>query len=162
MVWSNAPPGFYVLTAKGTDNLGATAWSAPVSITVRGPPSVAITSPTNGATFGALSSITISASATDPDGPIAFIEIYRAGKVFAATNGGALTTVWTNLVPGSYTLSARVSDDRGLLSTSAPVVVTVTPAGLSDNYANRIFITGFTNYIEANSTSYTREPGEPR
>ena len=40
LVWSNVPPGNYPLTAKATDNLGATAVSAPpVDITVwPGPP----------------------------------------------------------------------------------------------------------------------------
>ena len=38
--WSNAPPGTYVLTARATDNLGATGDSVPISVTVRGPPGV--------------------------------------------------------------------------------------------------------------------------
>ncbi|MFM1767981.1 MAG: hypothetical protein RJA22_510 [Verrucomicrobiota bacterium] len=32
--WNNAPLGTYVLTALATDNLGATNWSAPVTVTV--------------------------------------------------------------------------------------------------------------------------------
>lgn len=34
MIWSNVPPGHYVLTTRATDSLGATSWSAPVLITV--------------------------------------------------------------------------------------------------------------------------------
>ena len=155
--WSNAPPGTYVLTARATDNLGATADSAPVSIVVRGAPSVTVSCPTN---FAATASVTVSATATDPDGVIAFLEIYRNGAVFAATNGGALSALWTNAVPGTYTLTARASDDRGLLTTSAPVVVTVTASGLADNYANRPFLSGFTNYVTGNTTYFTKEAGE--
>jgi hypothetical protein len=38
IVWSNAPAGVHVLTAKATDNGGASAVSGPVTITVRPPP----------------------------------------------------------------------------------------------------------------------------
>lgn len=36
MTWSNVPPGRYVLTAKATDNLGATTMSGPIHVSVRG------------------------------------------------------------------------------------------------------------------------------
>jgi len=159
--WSNAPAGTYVLTAKATDNLGATAVSVPKSITVRGSPSVVITSPTNGATFGASGSITISATATDPDGPLAFIELYRNGTVFAATNGGVITALWTNMPPGTNTFYARTCDDRGLLSTSSTVVVTVSAFGMSDAFSLRPFTGGYSLSASANNTAYTRETGEP-
>jgi hypothetical protein len=38
VAWSNAPRGDYVLTARATDNFGLSATSAPVRITVGGPP----------------------------------------------------------------------------------------------------------------------------
>src|SRR5262249_16371995 len=38
LIWSNVPPGRYVLTALATDNLGATTRSAPVEIKVHEPP----------------------------------------------------------------------------------------------------------------------------
>lgn len=157
-IWSNAPPGTYVLTARATDNLGATADSVPIGIVVRGPPTVTLTCPTN---VAATASVTVNATASDGDGVIVLLELYRDGAVWAATNGGALSLLWTNMAPGSYTLTARASDDRGLLITSAPVVVTVTAAGLSDYYAARPLLGGMTNYATADNTSFTREPGEP-
>ena len=162
IVWSNAPPGTYVLTARATGNLGATADSVPISITVRGPPSVAITSPANGASFGAAGGITVNASATDPDGPLAFVELYRDGTVFAATNGSTISSRLTNMVPGTYALTARASDDRGLLSTSATVTVTVNAVGLSDFFFFRPFLSGYTNYATTNNSAFfANESGEP-
>jgi len=38
LAWSNAPPGPHVLTARATDNQGATAGSPPVNIQVGPPP----------------------------------------------------------------------------------------------------------------------------
>ena len=156
--WSNAPPGTYVITARAMDNLGATADSVPIGIVVRGPPSVTLTCPTN---VAATASVTVTATATDGDGAIVFLEIYRDGVVWTATNSGALAVLWTNMAPGTYTLTARASDDRGLLTTSAPVVVTVTAAGMSDNYADRPILGGLTNYATADNTSFTKETGEP-
>ena len=43
LTWSNAPPGDYKLTAKATDNVGATAVSDPVTIHVGGTPPPVVT-----------------------------------------------------------------------------------------------------------------------
>ena len=40
-------------------------------------PSVSLTAPANGASFSAPATITLSASASDPDGSIAKVEFYR-------------------------------------------------------------------------------------
>jgi hypothetical protein len=159
-IWSNAPPGSYVLTARATDNLGATADSAPVGIMVRGPPGVYLTSPVHGASFSATAGIAVNATATDPDGAIAFVELYRNGALLTATNGSVLSALWTNLPPGIYTNVAVACDDRALFSTSSAVVVTVNAAGLSDAYAGRAFLGGFTNYAGGNTATYSKEPGE--
>lgn len=161
LTWSNAPSGVYVVSARATDNLGATGDSDPIIVIVRGPPTVAITSPTNGASFSASSGIAISAAGTDPDGVVTYVELYRDGVAFAATNGPNLSTVWSNAPVGNYTLTARAGDDNGLLATSAPVAITVTASGLADTYASRPWLTGFTNYASGNNASFTKETGEP-
>jgi len=86
----NAPPGTNVLlTAKATDNEGASTLSDPVSITVHPgppppppppptnlPPVVRITSPADGATFRAPVDIPIYAYAADRDGYITGVEFF--------------------------------------------------------------------------------------
>ena len=47
LVWSNAAPGAYALTAWATNSLGNSAVSAPVHIVVIGPPAQILISPTN-------------------------------------------------------------------------------------------------------------------
>ncbi len=159
--WTNAPTGVHVLSARATDNLNATGDSVPIAVIVRGPPTVAITSPTNGASFGSTAGISINATATDADGVITFLELDRDGAVFAATNGGNLSTVWSNAPVGNYTLTARASDDNGLLATSGPVAITVTASGLADMYASRPRLNGCTNSATGNNSSFSKEVGEP-
>jgi hypothetical protein len=111
LVWTNVPPGTNVLlTAKATDNGGASTTSEPVSITVHPgpppppppptnlPPVVRITSPADGATFRAPVNLPIYAYAADPDGYVTGVEF------FAGTNdlgpGHQVTAVPPPLPPG--------------------------------------------------------------
>ena len=140
LTWSNAPVGAHVLTAVASDNGGATATSAPVSITIVTdlPPRVHIESPENGSSYLAPATIKIRADASDPDGSVAKVQF------FAGTNSlGVVTTpvvvtneefvdsdyllTWSNAPAGTYTLRAIATDNAGLTSTSPPVKVTVYP-----------------------------------
>jgi chitinase len=86
-------------------------------------PSVSITSPSTGATVG--TPLTITASASDPDGTIFSVSFYANG-VFLKTDGaGPYSMQWSNPAPGTYVLTAVAADDKGGTTTSAPVTVTV-------------------------------------
>src|SRR5258708_10123744 len=66
--WASVPAGNYSLTAKVTDNLGATTTSTAIAITVSNAnvaPTVSITSPANNASFATGSTVTINATAAD-------------------------------------------------------------------------------------------------
>ena len=69
-VWTNPVAGNYSLTAKAYDNRNGTATSAPVTIVVANNqlPIVALTSPAADGFVIAGSNVTVSATASDPDG----------------------------------------------------------------------------------------------
>ncbi len=139
ITWSNAPAGTYNLTAKATDNAGATATSTPIQITVRTVGSTSqlvITSPTNGASFTAPASIAIQATATDPRGAIYKVDFYQGNAKIGSSI--MVSTVdfppgtpvihkftWTNVVSGSYSLTAKATDSSGRDLTSPAVTMTV-------------------------------------
>jgi hypothetical protein len=136
--WSNVAPGAYSLTAVATDSSNLSTTSEPVGITVQAPtvasnqpPTVAITSPANGATFTQNSNITLSASASDPDGRVVRVTYFANGsQVGSSTSNGSWTVTWSKVKQGSYTLTAVATDDAGATTTSAPVSITVgRPAG---------------------------------
>jgi RHS repeat-associated protein len=95
-------------------------------ITPNEAPAVALTSPANGATFTAPASITLTATAADTDGTIAKVEFFHGGtNLIATVTSAPYTFNWTNVGAGSYTLTAKATDNLGGETTSAPVNITV-------------------------------------
>ncbi|MBI3852180.1 MAG: HYR domain-containing protein, partial [Verrucomicrobia bacterium] len=114
-------------TWQATDACGnSSQCSQKVTIVDTTPPTVTITSPTNGTIFIAPASFTVLAEAHDPDGVIAKVEFFaNASKVGEATNGEPYFIVLTNVQAGNHTLVAIAIDGCGLAATSAPVSITV-------------------------------------
>src|SRR5439155_932348 len=102
---NNLAAGPYTLSAVATDNLGATATNS-VNIVVDAPPTVTITSPTNSATFTAPADITITATASDSDGTISKVEFFEGVIRLGETTNTPYSTVWSNVVSGSYLITA--------------------------------------------------------
>ncbi len=126
-MWSGATSGNYVMAARATDNSGVTSMVT-LPIVVIGPnvpPIVTLTSPANNATFVAPANIALAANASDPDGSIARVEFLQNGNVIGSTNVAPYSMTWGNVLAGSYSLSARATDNRSSSSTSQPVNVVV-------------------------------------
>ncbi len=96
--------------------------------TVAGPdntaPTVAITSPTTGASVAG--TVTVNVNASDNIG-VSRIECYLDGQLGGSSSGASTafswdTTAWTN---GSHTLQAKAFDAAGNASSSSPVTVSV-------------------------------------
>ena len=132
--WSGVAAGSYSLTAKATDNLNGATTSSPVAVTVTNAPSVTLTSPANNATFSAPASVTLTATASDSDGSIQQVEVFHGGTDLNSTGTTSPYTYdWTNVGAGSYSLTAKATDNLGIATTSTPANITVTagaPAGL--------------------------------
>jgi len=123
--WSGVAAGLYSLTAAATDNSGATTASAPVAIVVNAGPAVSITSPASGATFNAPASVTVSATASDPDGTIAQVAFFANGNPIGAATTAPYSVNWTGVGAGAYSLTAIATDNSGATMSSAAVPITV-------------------------------------
>jgi hypothetical protein len=127
--WTNLPVGAHSLTSRATDNRGATTVSAAVTInvTVRPnvAPSVSITGIIANAQFIQGSTLTINSTATDTDGTITRVEFYRGTTLLGTDTTAPYSFAWTNLPVGSHSLTARATDNRGVITVSAPIIIQV-------------------------------------
>lgn len=128
--WSGVGAGTYSLTARATDDLGVSTTSSPVTITVNpassnSPPTAAITSPANGATFPWKPTITITASASDPDGSVTTVTFRDGTKVLGQDSSAPYSFAWKNVPSGSHSVNAVATDNAGATGTSSSVGITV-------------------------------------
>ncbi len=123
--WSNVAGGTYALTAKATDDKGALTTSAIVNVKVNKPPTVSITAPANNAVIVLPATVTINATASDADGTISKVEFYRDGILLGTDTASPYSYVWSNPAAGTYVLTAKATDNLGVVTTSAAVTITV-------------------------------------
>jgi hypothetical protein len=128
--WSGVAAGTYTLTAKATDDSGTSGTSAQSTITVNPgaanqPPTASITSPANGAVFPWKPTITVSASASDPDGTVTKVEFLDGSTVVGQDTSSPYSFTWRNVPSGSHALRVRATDNRGASTTSDSVSITV-------------------------------------
>jgi hypothetical protein len=91
------------------------------------PPTVILSGPTNGASFTAAASVSLSAEADAPYNPLSYVSFYANSAFLGSVSNAPYSLTVTGLNAGDYTLTATATDASGLTSTSAPVDITVTP-----------------------------------
>jgi Domain of unknown function (DUF1929)/Bacterial Ig domain len=133
-----APPGVYMLFVIAGDGVPSVARMVRVGGAAPPPPppppqnqapSVDITSPANGASFAWHTDITIAAAANDSDGSIQRVEFFRNGVEVGEDATRPYSFRWKKANSGSYTLTARATDNAGAVTNSATVGVTVLARG---------------------------------
>ncbi len=125
--YANLAVGTYKFTAKATDNLSAVTTSAIVTVVVKANtlPTVSLTSPTNNATFTSPANVTLTATAADADGTITKLDFYNSTTLLGSVTAAPYTFVWSNVAAGTYTLTAKATDNNGGVTTSAAVQIVV-------------------------------------
>ena len=125
--WTNAPQGTHAITVKAYDSLGNIAKSSVVNLTINGganAPTITITAPNNGVVGTA---VPITATVTTASGAV-----LSKIEYFEGTHSIGISSItsyaWTPLVPGVYTVTAKVTDSTGATGVSAPVIITVADA----------------------------------
>lgn len=143
--WNNVAAGSYAITARATDNAGAVTTSSVVNVTVNAPnnqlPTVSLTAPANNTNYNAPASITISANASDADGSVSKVEFYNGSSLLGSDASAPYSYTWSNVAAGTYTITAKATDNAGAVTTSTAVTVkvnTVTTDGCS----------GIASYVE--------------
>lgn len=92
-------------------------------------PDVKITRPAEHAAFPAASDVTVEVAASDPDGNVARVELFANAEKLGESAASPFTFSWTPNGPGTYTLTAKATDNRGASRISEPVSVLIVGAG---------------------------------
>ena len=100
-----------------------------VQAAVNQPAVVALTNPPSGRTLSAPATLTLEASAADPDGTVTNVQFF-SGTTFAGEDASSPYSLRVqNLPAGIYSFSAVAVDNLGLSRTSGVVAVTVVDSG---------------------------------
>jgi hypothetical protein len=101
------------------------------------PPTVSITSPSDGATYIEGDNVTIDATASDSDGSVTKVEFYEDGNLLGEDTSSPYSYTWTSVPQGSHTLTAKATDDDSAATTSSGVGITVDAS--SSGSTNELF-----------------------
>lgn len=111
-----------------TDDAGAKAEaSATVTVTASNlAPTIAISSPTDATTTAAPYSLGLKVATADVDGFVSKVDYFDGATKLGSNGATPFALTVANLPLGVHSLTAVATDNLGLSTTSAPVVVTVT------------------------------------
>jgi len=111
--------GTHTIGAQVNDNAGAVS-TASVTVTIGATtaPTVSMTSPANGASFVAPTSITFTATASDSDGTIQRVEFYVGATLVGTDTTSPYSAEWPAVI-GAYSVSAVATDNSGSSTVSA-------------------------------------------
>ncbi|MGP3958262.1 glycoside hydrolase family 48 protein [Nonomuraea sp. 3N208] len=88
-------------------------------------PTVSLTSPTAGQRFTAPATVPIAADAADSDGTVSKVDFYQGSTLLGTDTSAPYSYSWTNVAAGSYSITAKATDNGGATKTSDPVGITV-------------------------------------
>lgn len=125
-----------LLTPKGVTNLRSIltrlqtlkTQCKPVQPAPNVSPEVMLTAPSLGSTYTAPATVLISASASDSDGTIAKVEFFAGSSLLNVDTASPYQFSWTGVAVGSYSLTAKATDDKGASKVSSAIPVIVGPA----------------------------------
>lgn len=135
LVQSEGSEGTFSYTARAIDNCAGQGNSTAVSVTVSPPcgsnvaPTVSISQPANNSTATAGTNLQISASATDAGGSITQVQFYNGTNLLGTSTTAPYSYIYTSIPAGTYTFTARATDNCGAVTTSSVITVTVSGGG---------------------------------
>ncbi|MFT3981641.1 MAG: Ig-like domain-containing protein [Ferruginibacter sp.] len=130
---SGSAVSIYFTYRVGTSGLERNSSATPHSFTVaqcggttNTAPTVSVTAPANNASYTAPASITIDAAASDADGTVSKVEFFNGSTKLGEDLTSPYSYAWTNVAAGTYSITAKATDNSNAVTTSAATTVTVT------------------------------------
>ena len=145
------PLTLYHYRVKSTDAAGnlVTGTDNTFTTTANVAPTVSLTAPANNSSFAAPATINLTAAAADSDGSVSKVEFFQGATLIATDTTSPYSATWSNVAAGTYTLTAKATDNRNAVTTSTAVTVTVTASTDTTAPAN----TTAANFINAGAAA---------
>jgi PKD repeat protein len=116
------------LTVTSSDGSGTSTAAKAITVTPRADTTVRITSPWTGSRFTAPATFTLAATASAGTGAtIRQVDFYAGNSLVGTSATSPYCFIWRAVTPGTYSLTAKVTDSLGAVATSSAVTVTVVP-----------------------------------
>lgn len=123
-------PGTYELRLFAHNGYQRITTSAPITASTEpSTVSIALTSPFPGTTFNAPSILPLSASASISGGTISRVDFYAGTTIVGSASAPPYQTTWVTPPQGAHALTAVAVDSTNAVTTSAPIAITIAPAG---------------------------------
>jgi len=140
--WQNVPAGNHLLIARAVDNLGASKDSSPRFLTATGngnkPPTITLQLSSDRITLP--DSVTLTATAADPDGAIAHVVFYDGATRLGQADDAPYVFVWNAASPGNHLITARAVDNLGAETVSSLRFLTVWPSPLPNDNTPKLSV----------------------
>ena len=156
--WTGVAAGTYSLTAVVHDKAGLSATSAARTVTVTAGSDAANKPPTVTLSTGGilsilpLETITLTATASDPEGQLARVEFFNGTTRLATDTTAPYSFAWSGADIGIYTFTAVAYDAAGASATSPAIAVTVSLFG--DTTPPKAVVFTASSDHETNVTNY--------
>jgi Bacterial Ig domain len=127
LVWTKSQAGKYAFFARAEDQLGKSAVSDPVHVTLSATPVVTL-NVADGSTFRVGANVTLQAQFGDPNETIKSVNYLVNGKSIGTSTTAPFSVNWVATPRGTYTLQATAVDlNTGKKGSSDKITVTVAP-----------------------------------
>ncbi|MBC6699260.1 Ig-like domain-containing protein [Hymenobacter puniceus] len=123
---------------------------------------------TSASTLTAGGSVTLTATASDTDGSVSKVEFFQGTTKLGEDTSAPYTFTWSNVAAGSYSLTAKATDNSNASAASAAVGLTVTaPAPVAPAFYRAINVGGSATTLDGkafgagNSANFSVVSGSP-
>lgn len=124
--WSGVGAGSYSVVARLVYDGSLSLDSAPVSVSVSGAtPTIAITSPTSGASATAPGKVTVKADVAANGQTISKVQFFANGTLIGESSTAPYSVAWSSIAAGSWNLQATALYGQGSSVSSTPVTLNV-------------------------------------
>lgn len=131
--------------------INATGCSVSSTVIRTDGPTVSILTPTTTDQLFGNANIQITAKAASLSGTVTKVDYYNGANLIGSASTEPYSFTWSNVAIGQYTITAKVTDSKGLIGVSAPIVIVVKqkPQRYVYEYDNS------SNYTWANTNAWT-------